>query len=1114
MSQGSLFSEVSEDPHHTGQWRLALIEIVNWGTFSGHTRIDVARRGHLFTGASGSGKSSLLDAIATVMTPDRWLRLNAAAQEGDSRLGDRTLMSYVRGAWTKEADEELDRAATVFLRPRATWGGILLRFENNSDEPITLARVFHAPGTRTETSSLKNARILQRGPLDLLELEPFVNSGIDARKMKAALGDALITTGNKHGRFHERVVRLFGFRSTITLHLLHKTQSAKNLGTLNALFRGFMLDQPETFDRANNAVEQFTELDLAHSHVVDLRRQAETLAEIEVAVRDYDDAEAARASADKLLDSLEPFTAARTLDLARESLGPAQATLAQREATRDNADRAAMVAENALRTAEALVNKEGGHRVELLNSQITTSKQHEDTIRDERARLSRELDILGAPMPATAAEFAELQGMARREVEREVAGVGYDIRDAAAQSRRTVTSLTKQIEALRKHRSNLDPLLLSAREMIAAELSLPTSALPFAGELIAVVPEHAQWRGAIERVLAPLARTLLVPEEHLRPARRAVNARHLGVRLVIESVPASQLPTRRPRDPRSLVHRIEISDSVFTDYVRQRLITSFDYSCVEHPDELDDVERGLTLSGLIKGASRRYIKDDRTEVNDPRRWVLGGDTEDRLESLITQLRQAEVIRKEAQDAEARADSVRDRALRHRDAYRRIIDLAWKQIDSHAAAEVTESYTRELEKITTQSSTLRDAEASRVRAEEDLWGAKGARDEAIARLSAARRDVHDLEETISELERHPQPDLEAGHIEELGEYFRRDRRSVTLKTISDVARSVQRQLSLTKERAVDRAAAAARRYTAGVTAFVGQWEAVVAVQELTLELADRYGYVDLREGIMSRGLPEKESKFRHLLRERSRDVVAHLLDDLRGAPAAVRERVLPVNAALAKSPFEGKDRFLEIDVKTTRATEVEEFLSDLLRIVEGNWAEETTKGTEERFAILKRVIGRLGSMERADRDWRNRVLDTRLHVSFLARERDGTGRVSRVYDSSAGLSGGQRQKLVIFCLAAALRYQMTDDEIDLPKFGSILLDEAFDKADSTYTRNAMDVFQAFGFHMILATPQKLLQTLEPYVGAITSVSNPEHNHSFLANVMYDPLLLQEPDGDGR
>ena len=83
------------------QWRLSHIEVVNWGTFAGHHAFDISRAGHLITGASGSGKSSLLDAIAAVLTPDKWLRFNAAAQESSTGRDDRSLMTYVRGAWSK-----------------------------------------------------------------------------------------------------------------------------------------------------------------------------------------------------------------------------------------------------------------------------------------------------------------------------------------------------------------------------------------------------------------------------------------------------------------------------------------------------------------------------------------------------------------------------------------------------------------------------------------------------------------------------------------------------------------------------------------------------------------------------------------------------------------------------------------------------------------------------------------------------------------------------------------------------------------------------------------------------------------------------------------------------
>ena len=311
--------EPETDPTRPGQWRLAQIEIVNWGTFTGHVAVGVARTGHLFTGASGSGKSSLLDAIAAVYTPDRWLRLNAAAQDGASRNSDRTLMSYVRGAWSKEADETADRATTSYLRARATWSGILLRYENLRDEPVLLMRVFHAPGTRTEPTALKDARIFARGQVRLLDMKPHVEGGIDARRMSKAFPDALITTGGRHGRFHERVIREFGFRGDATLQLLHKTQSAKNLGTLDALFRGFMLDQPGTFARAETAVEQFTELDAAHRHVVDLRKQADSLRRVDEAITAFDLAGAETAAISELHDAVEPFTSVLKLRLAKDA---------------------------------------------------------------------------------------------------------------------------------------------------------------------------------------------------------------------------------------------------------------------------------------------------------------------------------------------------------------------------------------------------------------------------------------------------------------------------------------------------------------------------------------------------------------------------------------------------------------------------------------------------------------------------------------------------------------------------------------------------------------------------------------------------------------------------
>lgn len=1092
--------EVDAGLDHPGQWRLARIELVNWGTFAGHATVEIARKGHLFTGESGSGKSSLLDAIAAVLTPDRWLRLNAAAQEGAARQSDRTLMSYVRGAWSKETDANADRAVTSFLRSKATWSGILLRYENLTDAPISLLRVFHAPGTRTEATSLKDARILVRGEIGLKAVEPHLRNGIDARRMAAALPDALITTGGKHGRFHERVVRLFGFRGDTTLQLLHKTQSAKNLGTLDALFRGYMLDHPGTFARADNAVEQFTELDRAHTHVVDLRRQADALRGVDAAITAYDAAAADKSTAAELHDAVDPYMAILTLRLAREELPPARAELARATARLNDAEREHQLATSSLETARARVRDEGGARVEVLTAQIDLARAQENSVTSERKLLVRELDRLGAPVPNNAEEFADLLATATTESAREVDLVPHALYDARSEARRAHDATERLIRAARDSRTNLHPRLLAARAELAQLLRVPENVLPFAAELLSVLPAHAPWQGAIERVLAPLATTLLVRDEHLSAARRAADSRNFGARLVIETVPPTVGPPRRPRHANSLVHRVAIADGYFAPFLQARLVADYDYACVDSPDEFDDVDRGVTIAGLVKRSSSRYEKDDRYDVDDATRRMLGGDVQERLDALLHRLHQQNTTLAAATTAVEQAEAELAAAAERRGAYSRVAAYSWERIDTAGVRTAVDARVAELEALTTASAPLQKAQAAHERAKDRLAEADMGRTQATRACALAEARERSVQERIEELEATPAPSMATDVLAELERRFRAERRSLSLEVVDLVARQVQVGLSRDKDAAAKRVQTAAEAFAGSAASFAATWPAASA--DLTREIGDRYGYRALLEGIVARGLPEKESAFLALLRERSQDLIAHLLSDLRDAPALVRERILPVNASLGRSPFEGSDLFLEIEVKTTRTSEVEQFLADLRRVVEGNWADESLATAEERFGVLQAVISRLGSKDRVDQDWKTRVLDTRQHVSFLAREKSTTGRVGRVYDSSEGLSGGQRQKLVVFCLAAALRYQLTDEDGEVPRFGSIILDEAFSNADSSYTRRAMDVFRAFGFHMVLATPQKLLQTLEAYVGAVTSVSNPTRNATRIANVVFD------------
>ena len=510
------------------------------------------------------------------------------------------------------------------------------------------------------------------------------------------------------------------------------------------------------------------------------------------------------------------------------------------------------------------------------------------------------------------------------------------------------------------------------------------------------------------------------------------------------------------------------------------------------------MERGVTVQGLVKRSRRGFEKDDRFRISDRNHWSLGSSNEPKIQLLERQLVAA---REQLDLAKTQLDGAtgeRDRAVKRQITLDHLAAADPAAYDLNAAQRRIESLRRELETLTTTperaTAVAVEEESKRAR---DLARAEAA--DAEASEQVARADLRRYEEILREARKvsataRVQEDLTA-----LAERFRATARKLTLENIERVQGEVKDALNDSERLATSKRAQATNRFAERAANFRTTWPAVLPGSTTSIE--DRGGYRLRLAEIRERGLPEYEANFLSLLRDRSRDTVIHLRDEILGAPRRVQDRVDPVNASLGRSEFD-RGRYLTIIVREQRTSEVSDFLRDLRAVVDGNWAEEDMASAERRFSVLASLMRRLGSSDSADQRWRQRVLDTREHVTFQAQERDMSGAIMNVHESGAGLSGGQRQKLVIFCLAAALRYQLADPDEFEPRYGTIILDEAFDKADAAYTRMAMDVFVAFGFHMILATPQKLLTTLEHYVGAITSVSNPDRNRSRLQQVDWE------------
>jgi len=126
-------------------FRLHRFETLNWGTFHRHVwKMEPNGHNALLTGDIGSGKSTLVDALTTLLVPPQRIVYNQAA--GAERR-ERSLLSYVKGFYKSEKDQTRFAAKAVSLRKGDSYSVILGYFHNEGySQGITLAQVFWTKG--------------------------------------------------------------------------------------------------------------------------------------------------------------------------------------------------------------------------------------------------------------------------------------------------------------------------------------------------------------------------------------------------------------------------------------------------------------------------------------------------------------------------------------------------------------------------------------------------------------------------------------------------------------------------------------------------------------------------------------------------------------------------------------------------------------------------------------------------------------------------------------------------------------------------------------------------------------------------------------------------------
>ncbi len=367
------------------------------------------------------------------------------------------------------------------------------------------------------------------------------------------------------------------------------------------------------------------------------------------------------------------------------------------------------------------------------------------------------------------------------------------------------------------------------------------------------MPEYAEWTGAIERVLHPLASALLVRDADLVRVRRLIEKRSLGTRLVIEAVPADAAAPRPARARDSLLHRVRVAEGPFQKWMQWRLSDSFDVSCVAGPDELDEVERGVTLGGQIKTSARRYEKNDRVAIDDRRHWILGSDNQAKIDHLLERraAAQTELDRMRAELDEHLAAG--QAAMARRLLLERVLKRTWAEFDAAAAEATIADREAELARLTARSRDLdeasravEDAERRKQSSNQEADDANAARALAMSALQASDSLIAQLTARLHGVE------VADADIALLEARYRAVQRRIDTANIGDIGLKVANALHAAAKEADDARSRSMMTFARLASEFRGAWPA--AAPNLTSDVDDRSGYRALLDGIRTRGLP--------------------------------------------------------------------------------------------------------------------------------------------------------------------------------------------------------------------------------------------------------------------
>lgn len=1113
IHQTNLFNT---DPQIAG-FKLDYMEVWNWGTFNDKVyRMSPHGNNSLLTGANASGKSTLIDALLTLLVPQQRKRFYNQSS-GTEKKGNRTDITYFFGNYGQQQEGE-SGATSLKLRDKNARSVLLATFNNSDGRVVTLFQIRYYSG-----EELRTVYGMAHKPLTISQnFAAFDSNGVWRKRMEKELNSEsskrIIEFFNGPKAYEEKMLLEFGMRSDKALTLFNQIVGVKVLNDLDSFIRDNMLEERDAEEKYKELRENFQNLMDAKTSIEKTKEQIRQLEPIDRLAEDILLTDKSIKELQSEKDIVSYWFAVRTVKLCQEHLERCKSKLRQLDDT-INANNAEKIRldEKKSDLEVAIKSDTVGQQIKDIEKEIQNLTERFEERKKKEEKYNILIHKLELPQDIDPSTFEKNKTTAKEQkkvltekLNNELAERKRLLQNEKDDIEANIKNCVETIKYLREHNNNISGRVAEIRDEIIQHIGATADEIPFIGELIRLKDDEREWESAIERILHNFALRLIVPEKYYRQVNEYVNNHNLRGRIVYQrynyDAALREFVNRHAQD-NSLLNKIEFKPNAqYIDWIEDRLYSEFNYTCVDTLEDFNHInEKAVTKEGLIKAKGGKHEKDDRQEINRREHYVLGWDNREKIAAIKKEYdnlcRQVTAKNKEIKEF----DNKRKETEERKETFSRLLDfekfdyIDWqsysvrinekkeekKQLEStndrvKTLQEQLEKVKLRITDIETQNQNLSRQQGMLDKAKKDTEERCSENSNALALMDSV--DVDEFENS--------NPDLLLVGLADI---------ETRLKSMQNDIDNKIRNKQAEKNRKEYEAKSKIIKFknpTEEITTKFRDWRSDVNSLPDSVEFISEYQ--TLLKKLNEEALPSFEKKFNKYLQERLINNIYTFRQFFKDWESLINKTINQLNSYLKDINFNVyPETYIQLESSKKRNVNINEFVQMLEKAIP-NLREINSTIDGQRIHFEKNILPLMQRLQ--DEQWRKEVKDVRARFSYKAVEYYKADDLKRnTYESMGQLSGGEKAQLTYTILGSAIAYQfgLTKHGCD-SSFRFIAIDEAFRAQDEDKARYLISLCKQLHLQLLVVTPSDNIHIVENDISYVHYVER-KGNASVLYNM---------------